>query len=170
MQKPLNTSERSSAFWKFFFFFSMSTLMVTTAVYFDFKLPVKENEILKEKAEKMHLQAMAQEKFTSSMIQAKALIDSMGKPGVNVKYIGDQVTDKLRDLTNMHIADSTLQGSMNKVIIDVFLDYNKLKADMTNLGDTQSQIADLSSKNDQLLRERDQLRRDLDLYLKGTAR
>lgn len=170
MQKPLNTFERSSAFWKFIFFFFLSVLMITTAVYFDFTVPLKENEILKEKAEKANLQAMAQEKFTSSMIQAKAFIDSMGKPGVNVKYIGDQVTDRLRDLTNMHIADSSLQGSMNKVIIDVFLDYNRLKADMINLSDAQSQIADLSSKNDQLMRERDQLRRDLDLYLKGIGR
>lgn len=170
MQKPLNTPERNSAFWKFIFFFFFSVLMIVTAVYFDFRFPYKENEILKEKAEKMRLQSMAQEKFTNSMIHAKALIDSMGKPGVNVKFIGDQVTDKLRDLTNMHIADSSLQGSLNKVIIDVFLDYNKVKADITNLGDAQIQIADLTSKYDHVMRERDQLRRDLDLYLKGSGR
>lgn len=169
MQKPLNTPERNSAFWKFFFFFVLSVLMITTAVYFNFRIPFKENKILKAKTEKLHLQTMAQEKFTTSMLQAKALIDSMGKPGINVKYIGDQVSDRLKDLTNMHIADSTLQGSMNKVIIDVFLDYNKLKADMTNLSDAQFQIAELSSKYDQVMRERDQLRRDLDLYLKGTG-
>jgi Type VI secretion system, TssO len=170
MQNPVNTAERSSAFWKFIFFFLMSVLMVTTAVYFDFKMPFKENDILKEKVEKIRIQSMAEEKFTNSMMQAKSLIDSMGKPGVNVKYIGDQVSDRLRDLTNMHIADSSLQGSMNKVMIDVFLDYNKLKAEMINLSDAQSQIAILSSKNEQLLSERDQLRRDLDLYLKGTGR
>jgi GTP1/Obg family GTP-binding protein len=170
MQTPVNTSERSSAFWKFFFFFIVTLTMTITAVYFNFKMPYKENALLKEKAEKMQLQAMAQEKFTARMIQAKALIDSMGKPGVNIKYIGDQVADKLRDLTNLHIADSSLQGSMNKVIIDVFLDYNKLKGEITNVSDAQSQIADLTTKYNDVMRERDQLRRDLDLYLKGTGR
>jgi uncharacterized protein YpmS len=170
MQTPLNTAERSSAFWKFFFFFLISVLMVTTAVYFDFKLPYKENELLKQKTEQNRLQTMAQEKFTNNMIQAKALIDSMGKPGINVKYISDQVTDKLRELTNMHIADNTLQGSMNKVIIDVFLDYNKVKSEMTNMGDAQMLIAELTGKNQQLTAERDQLRRDMDMYLKGIGR
>jgi FtsZ-binding cell division protein ZapB len=41
---------------------------------------------------------------------------------------------------------------------------------MTNMGDAQMQIAELSSKNQQLTVERDQLRRDLDLYLKGIGR
>lgn len=170
MQKPINSAERNSAFWKFLLFFILAVLMVTTAVYFDFKLPYKENELLKEKSEQIRLQAMAQEKFTSNMIQAKALIDSMDKTGVNVKYISDQVTDKLRELTNMHITDSSLQGRMNKVIIDVYLDYNKIKSSMTNLTDAQSQIAELSSKNSEITRERDQLRRDLDLYMKGVGR
>jgi Type VI secretion system, TssO len=170
MQTPLNTAERSSAFWKFFLFFLISVLMVTTAVYFDFKLPYKENELLKNKTEQNRLQAMAQEKFTNSMIQAKALLDSMGKPGINVKYISDQVTDKLRELTNLQITDNSLQGGMNKAILAVFLDYNKIKGEMTNMGDAQMQIADLTGKNAQLTQERDQIRRDYDLCLKGIGR
>ena len=104
------------------------------------------------------------------MIQTKTLIDSMGKPGINVKYINDQVTDKLSELTNLHITDNSIQGSMDKVMIGIFLEYSKLKADMTNMSDAQAQIAELSSKNDQMMRENDQLRRDLNLYLQGTGR
>ncbi len=170
MQKPLNTKERSNAFWKFFFFFLLTVAMVTTAVYFDFRLPYKENEILKEKVENIRLQSMAQEKFTNNMLQAKALIDSIGKPGVNVKYIGDEVSNKLTDLRNIHIGDSSLVGSLDKVVISVFLDYNKLKSEMINLTDAQSQIADLTSRNDRLNAEKNQLQRDLDLYRNGTGR
>jgi uncharacterized protein YpmS len=170
MQKPLNTAERSSAFWKFFFFFFIAVAMIVTAVYFDFKLPYKENELLKEKAENMRLQSMAQEKFTTNIIAAKSLIDSMGKPGVNVKFISNQVSDKLSELTNIHITDNSIQGGMDKVILGVVFDYNKLKEEMANSGDSQSQIAELSSKNDQLMRENDQLRRDLNLYQRGTGR
>jgi hypothetical protein len=170
MQKPLNTAERSSAFWKFLFFFFIAVFMIVTAVYFNFKLPFKENEILKEKAEKMRLQSMAQEKFTANILEAKALIDSMGKPGVNVKFISNQVSDKLSELTNIRIADNSIQGGLDKAIIGIVFDYNKIKSEATNLGDSQSQIAELTSKNDQLMRENDQLRRDLNLYQRGTGR
>lgn len=170
MQKPLNTSERSSAFWKFFFFFLITVTMVTTAVYFNFRMPYKENEILKEKAETMRIQSMAQEKFTSNMVQAKALLDSMGKPGVNVKYIGDQVTSKISDLGKIQFADSSLQGSMNRVILAVLLDFNKIKSENVGSADAQSQIADLQSKNDLLTRDKEQLNRDLDFCRTGTGR
>jgi Type VI secretion system, TssO len=170
MQKPLNTAERSSAFWKFLFFFFIAVFMIVTAVYFNFRVPFKENALLKEKAENMRLQSMAQEKFTNSILEAKALIDSMGKPGVNVKFISNQVSDKLSELTNLHIADNSIQGSLDKVIIGVVFDYNKLKSDMTNFGDSQSQIAELTSKNEQLMRDNDQLRRDLNLYQRGIGR
>jgi hypothetical protein len=170
MQKPLNTSERSSAFWKFFFFFCIAVFMIVAAVYFNFRLPFKENALLKDKAEAMRLQTMAQEKFTTNILEAKSLIDSMGKPGVNVKFISDQVSDKLTELTSIHINDNSIQGSLDKVIIGVVFDYNKLKSEQTNLGDSQSQIAELTSKNDQLMRDNDQLRRDLGLYQRGTGR
>jgi cell division protein FtsL len=170
MQKPLNTAERSSAFWKFFFFFFVAIAMIVTAVYFNFRLPFKENELLKVKAEEMRLQSMAQEKFTTNILEAKALIDSMGRPGVNVKFISDQVSNKLSELTNIHITDNSIQGGLDKVIIGVVFDYNKLKSEQTNSGDSQSQIAELSSKNDQLMRDNDQLRRDLNLYQRGTGR
>jgi hypothetical protein len=170
MQKPINSAERNSAFRKFLFFFILCILMVITAVYFDVKFPFKENELLKEKSEQIRLDAMAQEKFTSNMLEAKALIDSMDKPGVNVKYLSDRVTDKLSDLTKMQIADSSLQGRMNKAILSVYLDYNKIKSSMTSLADAQAQIADLSSKNGELTKERDQLRRDIDLFNKTGPR
>jgi hypothetical protein len=170
MQKPLNTAERSSAFWKFFFFFFIAVAMIVTAVYFNFKLPFKENELLKEKAEIMRLQTMAQEKFTTTIIAAKSLIDSMDKPGFNVQFISNQVSDKLSELTNIHMSDNSIQGSLDKVIIGVVFDYNKLKGEMTNLGNPQAQIAELTSKNDQLMRDNDQLRRELGMYQRGTGR
>ncbi len=170
MQKPLNSSERTSAFWKFFFFFIVAVTMIITAVYFNFKMPFKENQLLKEKAETMRLREMAQEKFTDKITDAKALIDSIGKPGVNSKFISDQVSNKLTELTNLHMTDKSIQGSLDKTIIGTLFDYNKIKAENVNSGDYQSQIATLESKVDGLARENDQLRRDLNLYQRGVGR
>jgi hypothetical protein len=170
MQTPLNTAERSSAFWKFFFFFFIAAAMIVTAVYFNFKMPLKENELLKAKAEEMRLQTMAQEKFTTDILKAKALLDSMSKPGINTKLISNQVSDIISTLTNIHITDNSIQGGLDKAVLEIVLDYNKLKEQMVNSGDSQAQIAELSSKNNQLMNENDQLRRDIGMYQRGTGR
>lgn len=162
MQKPINTSERNSAFWKFFLFFVLTVAMVTTAVYFDFRLPHKENEILKGKAESMRLQNMEQEKITNSFIDTKKFIDSIDKPGVNIKYISDMVAQKLGDLNKLNVGDSSIQGKMNRVVTAVFFEYNALKGKTTNVVESQTQVAELLSKNAALLRDLEQAKRDLD--------
>jgi hypothetical protein len=162
MQKPINTSERNSAFWKFFLFFILTVAMVTTAVYFDFRLPHKENEILKGKAESMRLQNMEQEKITNSFIEAKKFIDSIDKQGVNIKYISDMVAQKLGDLSKLNIGDSSIQGKMNRVVTAVFFEYNTLKGKTTNVVESQTEVAELRSENTALKKELADAKRDLD--------
>jgi Type VI secretion system, TssO len=162
MQKPINTSERNSAFWKFFLFFVLTVAMVTTAVYFDFRLPHKENEILKGKAESMRLQNMEQEKITNSFIEAKKFIDSIDKQGVNIKYISDMVAQKLGDLSKLNIGDSSIQGKMNRVVTNVFFEYNTLKGKTTNVVESQTEVAELRSENTALKKELADAKRDLD--------
>jgi Type VI secretion system, TssO len=168
MQKPLNSKARNQAFTKFLVFFLLAVIMVCGAVYYDFEVPRKENRLLKEKSEQARTQMLAQEKFTNTLVQVKTMIDSIGKPGVNTIYLNQVVSSKLKDLTaEQFINDSSMQGRMNRAILDVYLDYNKVKADMVSMGDAPNQIADLRSKNDQLQRDLDQVRRDLDLCRKG---
>jgi Type VI secretion system, TssO len=151
MQKPLNASERNSAFWKFFLFFMLSVAMVTAAVYFNFiAMPQKENKILKEKAELMRIQNLEQEKITNNLIEAKALIDSVGKPGVNNSFITTKVGEKLAAITSLNAGDSSIQKRMNNVILSTFFALNKLKSESLNMGDNQAQIADLQSQNEKL--------------------
>jgi hypothetical protein len=168
MQKPLNSKARNEAFMKFLLFFLIAVIMVCGAVYFDFKVPRKENQLLKERAEQVHTQMLAQEKFTSTLVQVKSLIDSIGKPGVNSIYQSQLVSAKLKDLTaEQFISDSSMQARMNRAVLDVYLDYNKVKSEMVTMGDAPTQIATLRSEKDQLQRDLDQLRRDLDLCRKG---
>jgi Type VI secretion system, TssO len=162
MQKPINSSERSSAFWKFFVFFVMAVVMIIVAVYFNFRLPHKENEILKAKAESMRLQNMEQEKITNSFLDTKKFIDSIDKPGVNIKYISDMVAQKLGDLNKLQVSDSSIQGKMNRVVTNVFFEYNALKSKTTNVVESQTQVAELLSKNASLLKDLEQAKRDLD--------
>ena len=46
--KALNAKERNRAFLKFLLFFVFTLVLVVTAIYFDFKLPLKENSYLQK--------------------------------------------------------------------------------------------------------------------------
>ncbi len=147
MQKPLNTSERNSTFLKFLLFFLLSVAMVTAAIYLDFKMPIIENKILKEKTEYVRLQNQEQEKITNLIVDVKTLIDSVEKPGVNVKYITDIVQSKLGDLNKLNVGDSSIQKKMNNVIVSVLFQLNDLKSKTSNMGETQRELSDLTSQN-----------------------
>lgn len=162
MQKPINTQERNSAFWKFLLVFILTITMITSAIYFDFRLPHKENEILKAKTETMRLQNMEQEKITNIFLETKKFIDSIDKPGVNIKYISDMVAQKLGDLSKLNVGDSSIQGKMNRVVTNVFFEYNALKGKTTNVVESQTQVAELLSKNAVLQKDLEQAKRDLD--------
>lgn len=169
MQKPINTSERNSAFLKFLLFFLLSVAMVTAAIYFDFRMPFVENKILKEKSEYIKQQNLQQENITNTFIEAKLLIDSIDKAGVNVKYIADEVTRRLGDLNKLNLGDSSIQKRMNIIVTDVFLDLNELKSKTTNMSESQSQIAELISQNDRLKKDLSELQLQYSI-LKSTSR
>ncbi len=167
MQKPLNAKERNNAFLKFLLFLIITVAMICGAVYYNFDIPHKENRLLKEKVEQNRIQMMAQEKFTNKLVEVKQLMDSVGKPGVNTLYLNQLVSAKLKELTELQFIDSTVQAKMNRTVLSTYLDYNKVKTEMVNMGDAPNMIADLRSRNEQLQRDNDQLRRDLELVRKG---
>lgn len=168
MQKPLNIKERNQAFIKFLVFFLLAVTMVCGAVYFNFDVPRKENRLLKEKADQARAHMLAQEKFTNTLIKVKSLIDSLGKPGVNTMYLNQLVSAKLKELAELQFVDSSMQGNMNKTVLDVYLDYNKIKSDMVSMGDAPTKIAELTAKNEQLQRTNDELRRDILIYQRNS--
>jgi uncharacterized protein HemX len=167
MQKPLNARERNNAFLKFLLFLLITVAMICGAVYYDFDIPHKENRLLKERVEQNRIQTMAQEKFTNKLVEVKQMMDSAGKPGVNTLYLNQVVMAKLKELTELQFIDSTIQAKMNRTVLSTYIDYNKVKTEMVNMGDAPNVIAELKSRNDQLQRDIDQLRRDLELAKKG---
>jgi Type VI secretion system, TssO len=164
MQKPLNTTERNSAFWKFFLFFLISVAMVTAALYFDFRMPVKENLILKEKAEQMKILNLQQEEITNTLIVVKNLIDSANKPGANSILLKELADKKLGDLSKLNIGDSSIQKKMNIEIIKVYTDYNYLKNKMISQGDPDAKIAGLEGNIEKLKGDIMTLQAQLDGY------
>jgi len=168
MSQVMNAHERQQAFWKFLFFFVLSTALIVGTVYFDMRIPTKDNEMLREQVSHYKIQATAQEKFVKSMDEARALIDSLNKPGSNVVYLNQQVAAKIRELTELQYKDSSIYSRLNKTVLDVYLRYQESTNKVVSLGDVPRQLEEYKSKYEQTQRDLDNARRDLDVIRRST--
>jgi hypothetical protein len=169
MQTVLNSRERNRAFLKFLFFFIISSWLIAGAIYFDTRMPSKENEVLREQVARYRAQSIAQEKFVNSMDEAKIMIDSLKQPGVNSLYLNQQIAAKLRELADLQYKDSSMYSRMNKNILDLYLRYQDATNKITSMGDLPRQLEDYKTKYEQAQRDLDQARRDIDLLRRTNA-
>lgn len=169
MQTVLNIRERNRAFIRFLFFFFITICLVTGAIYFDMRIPVKENEILRQQVSRYRTQTMAQEKFVGSMDNAKVLIDSLRQPGVNSMYVNQQIAVRLRELADLQYKDSSIYSRMNKNVLDLYLRYQDATNKMVSMGDMPRQLEDYKTRYEQTQRDLEQSRRDIDLLRRANA-
>lgn len=154
MAHVLNKPERNQAFWKFVFFYLLSTVLIVGAVYFDGRVvPKKENDIMRDQIVRYQTQARAQEKFVKSMDDAKQLIDSLTKPGANIEYLNLLVLAKIRELSELQYKDSSMYSRLNKNVLDVFLNYHAATKKNINMGDMPQQLANIKAQNEQCQRD-----------------
>lgn len=169
MPTVLNSRERNRAFLKFLFYFIISVCLISGAIYFDTRMPSKENDVLREQVARYRSQSIAQEKFVNSMDEAKIMIDSLKQPGVNSAYLNQQIAAKLRELADLQYKDSSMYSRMNKNVLDLYLRYQDATNKMTSMGDLPRQLEDYKSKYEQAQRDLDQTRRDIDLLRRANA-
>src|SRR5882762_10373828 len=105
MQQVLNSKERSQAFWKFFLFFLLTVLLVVTAVYFDFKLPFKQNRVLQDEVDLQRQQDRDEAKFVVKMQETIVLLDSLDKTGTSADQINLQLSGKLNEMVVLEQKD-----------------------------------------------------------------
>ena len=163
MAHTINHRERNTAFWKFLGFFLLSTIMIVGAVYFNTRIPSKDNAIMREQISSYKIQAQAQEKFVKSMDEAKGLIDSLNRPGANLVYLNQVIAAKIRELAQLQYKDSSMYSRLNKSVLDVFLRYQESTNKVISMGDVPVQLEEYKSKYEQVQRDLDNARRDIDV-------
>jgi hypothetical protein len=169
MANLVNSKERDTAFWKFLGFFLFSTLLIVGAVYFDTRIPAKDNAIMRDQIGAYKTQALAQEKFVRSMDEAKALIDSLARPGSNTVYLNQQIAAKIRELAQLQYKDSSMYSRLNKNVLDVFLRYQDATNKAVSIGDVPRQLDEYRAKYEQAQRDLDNTRRDLDVLRRSNT-
>ncbi|MFD2726291.1 type VI secretion system TssO [Hyunsoonleella rubra] len=139
--KPKNSKERRASFLKFLLLFVVTVVAILFAVYFNFKVPVKENAVLKEQVRLAEKEMKFQNAFANDMKAIKNMIDSLSISGHDSPYHHRRIADKLAELTKtIPTSDSVYQHSMYTTIIDTYLGLQEAKKRLSNLKDAESKL------------------------------
>ncbi len=152
----LNKKERFSAFALFLLMFSITTGVLIFALFFNFKLPLKENEVLKQENDKMLAQANYQKKFSNEFGQIRKLVDSLQKTPEKFVYIENTITKKLGDL-DKEMPDDTLSSRLYGRIIVNMQDLMIAKKALLENNDSSSKILELTNDKKDLQKRYDDL-------------
>jgi Type VI secretion system, TssO len=150
MQQVLNANDRSQAFLKFLVFFVVTVVLVVVAVYFDFRLPVRENKVLLDEVNLQRQQDVDQAKFAGKMQECMVLLDSMDKGGVNAQQIELQLNGKLTDLNVLQLKDNTAYGIIDKAVIERLSELQQRKKEEAVLREKANRTDNAESQVNQL--------------------
>jgi len=139
--KPKNNKERKTGFLKFLGLFLLTVVMIVAAIYYNFKIPSKENELLRNQIKLVNNDVKFEKNFYREMIKIKNLIDSLNIPGQNVSYQNSLISNELVDLQkSLPTKDSTFRYDMYSNIIHLFVDLQESKGKLGGLGDSQERL------------------------------
>ena len=160
--KPKNSKERRSAFFKFLGLFLVTMLTLLVAVYFNFKVPNKENALLKTQVKAVEKEMTFQNDFSAEMESIKSMIDSLDVPGQNVPYQNSKISEKLVSLQKtIPTKDSTFRYDMYSNIVAAYADLQQSEGELIDLKDAKNTIEDYKEALEKCRNDLKQAERDL---------
>ena len=163
--KPQNIKERRSRFLKFLLLFLLTTALLLGAFYFDYKVPVKENEEMRKTIHRMERDQSFQKDFSKSMIQFDSYMEALKSDtisGLNELTVERKITDLLDKMVgDIPEQDSIFNAGMYNKIIKVFFDSNDLRKELKQM---KEDFGEGNQLRDELLQNRkliDDLKKEL---------
>ncbi|WP_452226435.1 type VI secretion system transmembrane protein TssO [Lacinutrix cladophorae] len=160
--KPKNSKDRRASFFKFLALFAVTITAILFAVYFNFKVPNKENAILKNQVKSVEKEMVFQDGFSNEMKSIRNMIDSLGINGTNMAYQNNLISAKLVDLQKtIPTKDSTYRYDMYTNIITVYAELLEGKMQLHQLKDSKATIDEYKIALDKVKADFKQCERDL---------
>ena len=159
----LNKKERISSFLLFLLMFVITMGILFTAVFFSFKLPWKENDILRAENEAIRYEFLYQKKFMQELEHVDVLIDSLDNVHEGYFFLEQSINTDLIDIKSTIPKDSLADNDMYENLI---LTYKKLvdaKRDLKQVEDAKDEIDVLKEEIREYEAENNDLQRALDL-------
>ena len=168
MAHVLNRPERNQTFWKFLFFFLLSTAMIVGALYFDVSIPGKDNEKLREQVSRYKMQARAQEIFVKRMEETKRLFDTLNNPGSNVMYLNVEINSRIKELNDLQDRDSSMYSRLNRNVADIFLRYLETTNNSIKMGELPEKLKECQANYEKTKSDLDKAQENLDVLRRTT--
>lgn len=146
IQKVLNSRERTQAFFKFLLFFFITIILIVTAVFFNFRVPLKDNKSLRERIAIQRQEEMNQEKFAENMDKALLYLDSLDRDKKNTESIDILLKGKIADLSILQQKAFTPYGRMNKMIVEKMIELKNQKLQLFKLTDKANAMVEMEQK------------------------
>ncbi|AUC76941.1 MULTISPECIES: type VI secretion system TssO [unclassified Olleya] len=165
--KPKNNKERRNSFLKFILIFIVTVGTIVTAVFFDFQIADKENEVLKEQAMLVKEELKFQAEFANKMEVVSIMIDSLTAPGATVSFDNAEIGNKLSDLQNsIPRKDSTANYELYDKIIKTFVKLQKSQNRLIGVREVEEKIKEFEIELKDCDEEVASLNRDLQVALR----
>lgn len=157
----LNKKERLSAFLLFLLMFIITTGVLVAAIFFNFRLPLKENEVLKAENEKILTEFNFQQTFADKVEYISTLVDSLDKAPESFQFTEQTINVELVNLNEK--IQAKVSKDNNKLYDNTIITIKELvntKKQLLTVADSKKDIEALNSQikayeddNKDLLRE-----------------
>jgi len=159
----LNKKERTSAFLLFLLMFIVTTGVLFFAIFFNYRLPLKENEVLKNENDKILAEFNFQKKFSEKIEHIGVLIDSLDKSPESFQFIEQNISFELVELKEKIPADSDQSLKLYDNVILTITDLVNSKKLLLQVNDSKKEIDMLNTQIKAYEEENKELLRDLRL-------
>ncbi|MRX64890.1 type VI secretion system transmembrane protein TssO [Maribacter luteus] len=159
----LNKKERTSSFLLFLLMFAITVGILFTAFFFSYKLPWKENEVLRAENQRIRYEFLYQKRFMSSLEGIDKQIDSLENAKDGYFFLEQSINADLIDLKSDIPKDSLDDRGMYENLI---LTYKKLvdaKRDLKQVESARLDIEDLKEQIEEYEKEINKLNTALSL-------
>lgn len=136
----LNKKERTSAFLLFLLMFIVTTGVLFFAIFFNYRLPLKENEVLKSENDKILAEFNFQKKFSEKIEHIGVLIDSLDKSPESFQFIEQNISFELVDLKEKIPADSDQSLKLYDNVLITITDLVNTKKLLLQVNDSKKEI------------------------------
>ncbi len=159
----LNKKERFNAFILFLLMFFITTGVLITAIFFNFKLPLKENEVLKTENDKMNAQFTFNNDFTKKMEDISKLVDSLDRAPESFQFIEQSINYDLIELKEKIPNDSLVNRDLYENFIITTSEFVKTKKKLFLSKDSKKEVDDLKEEIKDLEDENKDLAKQIEL-------
>lgn len=159
----LNKKERVSAFLLFLLMFIITTGVLFLALFFNYKLPLKENEVLKNENDKILAEFNFQKQFAEEIEHIGVLIDSLDKAPESFQFTEQTINFQLVELKEKIPADSDQSVKLYDNVILTIKDLVNSKKLLLQVNDSKKDIDLLNKQLKAYEDENKDLLRDLEM-------